>query len=167
MPARRLRATNCASAASLGCPGLFVFSRCFGRFLGLDHLGLDRVDEVGVDRVDDEVNYLYDPLHPAVLRLIKMTIDAGKQAGIPVAMCGEMAGDARYTRLLLGMGLTDFSMHHTALQEVKRLDHRPTPDQQQALAESWTPWRSVAARILWARRKAGRAYKLYHIIARR
>jgi len=76
---------------------------------------------LAIDRIDDEVNYLYDPLHPAVLRLIKMTIDAGKAAGIPVAMCGEMAGDPRYTRLLLGMGLSEFSMHHTALPEVKRV----------------------------------------------
>ncbi len=76
---------------------------------------------LAIDRVDDEVNYLYDPLHPAVLRLIKMTIDAGERAGIPVAMCGEMAGDPRYTRLLLGMGLGEFSMHHTSLQEVKNV----------------------------------------------
>ena len=74
---------------------------------------------LAIDRVDDEVNYLYDPLHPAVLRLIKMIIDAGKAAGIPVGMCGEMAGEPRYTRLLLGMGLCEFSMHHTALPEVK------------------------------------------------
>ncbi|MGH8504575.1 MAG: phosphoenolpyruvate--protein phosphotransferase, partial [Stenotrophobium sp.] len=58
---------------------------------------------LAIDRVDDEVNYLYDPLHPAVLRLIHMTIEAGVLAGIPVAMCGEMAGDPRYTRLLLGL----------------------------------------------------------------
>jgi phosphoenolpyruvate-protein phosphotransferase (PTS system enzyme I) len=70
--------------------------------------------------VDDEVNYLYDPLHPAVLQLIRMTIEAGEKAGIPVAMCGEMAGDARFTRLLLGLGLREFSMHPTSLLEVKR-----------------------------------------------
>ncbi|MGB5261076.1 MAG: phosphoenolpyruvate--protein phosphotransferase [Gammaproteobacteria bacterium] len=91
----------------------------------LDFLSIGTNDLIqytlAIDRVDDEVNYLYDPLHPAVLRLIKMTIDAGKQAGIPVAMCGEMAGDSRYTRLLLGMGLNEFSMHHTTLQEVKHV----------------------------------------------
>ena len=76
---------------------------------------------LAIDRVDDEVNYLYDPLHPAVLRLIQMTIDAGAQGGVPVAMCGEMAGDPRYTRLLLGLGLTDFSMHPTNVLEIKRL----------------------------------------------
>jgi len=76
---------------------------------------------LAIDRVDDEVNYLYDPLHPAVLKLIKMTIDAGKSAGVPVAMCGEMAGDPRFTRLLLGMGLSEFSMLPAALQEVKQV----------------------------------------------
>ncbi|NNG11775.1 MAG: phosphoenolpyruvate--protein phosphotransferase [Halobacteria archaeon] len=91
----------------------------------LDFLSIGTNDLIqytlAIDRVDDEVNYLYDPLHPAVLRLIKMVIDAGQAAAIPIAMCGEMAGDPRYTRLLLGMGLTEFSMHHTALQEVKRV----------------------------------------------
>ena len=91
----------------------------------LDFLSIGTNDLIqytlAIDRIDEEVNYLYDPLHPAVLRLIKMTIDAGKAAGIPVAMCGEMAGDPRYTRLLLGMGLSEFSMHHTALPEVKHV----------------------------------------------
>ncbi|HUR40371.1 MAG TPA: phosphoenolpyruvate--protein phosphotransferase [Verrucomicrobiae bacterium] len=76
---------------------------------------------LAIDRVDDEVNYLYDPLHPAVLQLIRQTIQAGDHARIPVAMCGEMAGDPRYTRLLLGLGLTEFSMHPAGVLEVKRL----------------------------------------------
>lgn len=76
---------------------------------------------LAMDRVDDEINYLYDPLHPAVLRLIKLTIEAGDAAGIPVAMCGEMAADRRYTRLLLGLGLSEFSMHPANILEVKRL----------------------------------------------
>jgi phosphotransferase system enzyme I (PtsI) len=76
---------------------------------------------LAIDRVDDEVNYLYDPLHPAVLHLIHRTIDAGRKAGIPVAMCGEMAGDPKYTRLLLGLGLTDFSMHPASVLEIKRI----------------------------------------------
>ncbi len=76
---------------------------------------------LAIDRVDDEVNYLYDPLHPAVLQLIHMTIDAGHRAGIPVSMCGEMAGDTHYTRLLLALGLTEFSMHPSSVLEVKKL----------------------------------------------
>jgi len=90
----------------------------------LDFLSIGTNDLIqytlAIDRVDDTVNYLYDPLHPSVLRLIKLTIDAGENAGIPVAMCGEMAGDARYTKLLLGMGLKVFSMDPTSIPEVKR-----------------------------------------------
>lgn len=76
---------------------------------------------LAIDRVDEEVNYLYDPLHPAVLKLIRATIEAGDRARIPVAMCGEMAGDPRYTRLLLGLGLTEFSMRPASVLEVKRI----------------------------------------------
>lgn len=76
---------------------------------------------LAVDRLDEEVNYLYDPLHPAVLKLIHMTIVAGRRAGIPVAMCGEMAGEPCYTRLLLGMGLREFSAAPGALLEIKRM----------------------------------------------
>lgn len=76
---------------------------------------------LAVDRLDEEVNYLYDPLHPAILRLIQLTIRAGRRAGIPVAMCGEMAGDPDYTRLLLGLGLREFSMVPATLLEVKRV----------------------------------------------
>jgi phosphotransferase system enzyme I (PtsI) len=74
----------------------------------LDFLSIGTNDLIqytlAIDRIDDEVTYLYDPLHPAVLKLIRMTINAGRAAGIPVAMCGEMAGDPRYTRLLLAWG---------------------------------------------------------------
>ena len=76
---------------------------------------------VAIDRVNNEVSYLYDPLNPGVLRLISTTIEAGRAAGIPVAMCGEMAGDTRYTRLLLGLGLTEFSVHPAALLEIKHI----------------------------------------------
>lgn len=93
--------------------------------LQLDFLSIGTNDLIqytlAIDRLDDTVGYLYDPLHPSVLRLIAMTLEAGKNANIPVAMCGEMAGDTRYTRLLLGMGLKQFSMHPSALLEVKKI----------------------------------------------
>lgn len=91
----------------------------------LDFLSIGTNDLIqytlAIDRVDDSVNYLYDPLHPSILRLIANIIDTGKRAGIPVSMCGEMAGDPRYTRLLLGLGLTDFSMHPASLLDVKKI----------------------------------------------
>ena len=96
----------------------------------LDFLSIGTNDLIqytlAIDRVDDTVNYLYDPLHPSVLRLIAMTIDAADKQGIPVAMCGEMAGDTRYTRLLLGLGLREFSMHPSALLEIKKIVREST-----------------------------------------
>ncbi len=85
----------------------------------LDFLSIGTNDLIqytlAIDRVDDEVNYLYDPLHPAILRLIQMVITAGQRAGIPISMCGEMAGDPRYIPLLIGMGLREFSMQPGSL----------------------------------------------------
>jgi len=75
---------------------------------------------LAIDRADNAVAHLYDPLHPAVLQLIARTIREGHQAGKPVSVCGEMAGDASMTRLLLGMGLTEFSMHPSQLLSVKQ-----------------------------------------------
>lgn len=75
---------------------------------------------LAIDRVDHEVAHLYNPLHPAVLQLLSMTISAGAKAGIPVAVCGEIAGDVKLTRLLLGLGLREFSMHPAQLLSVKQ-----------------------------------------------
>lgn len=75
---------------------------------------------LAIDRTDDSVAYLYDPTHPAVLRLIHQTIQSGARAGLSVALCGEMAGDPKLTRLLIGMGLRQFSMHPAQILEVKQ-----------------------------------------------
>ncbi len=102
-------------------PAAALVAPLFARHLDFLSIGTNDLVQytLAIDRIDDEVTYLYDPLHPAVLRLIKMVIDAGKSAQVPISMCGEMAGDPRYTRLLLGMGLTDFSVPPNALLEVK------------------------------------------------
>ena len=76
---------------------------------------------LAIDRLDDGVSYLFNPTHPAILRLLRMTIAAGRRHGIPVAMCGEMAGDPKFTRLLLGMGLSELSMQPDALLVVKEI----------------------------------------------
>jgi phosphotransferase system enzyme I (PtsI) len=75
---------------------------------------------LAIDRVDYEVAHLYNPLHPAVLQLIASTIATGHKAGLDVAVCGEMAGDVKMTRLLLGMGLREFSMHPAQILSVKQ-----------------------------------------------
>ena len=90
----------------------------------LDFLSIGTNDLIqytlAIDRADNSVAQLYDPFHPAVLRLIAMTIRAGRRQKKPVAVCGELAGDRAATRLLLGMGLTHFSMHPASLMLVKR-----------------------------------------------
>ena len=75
---------------------------------------------LAIDRADEAVAHLYDPLHPAVLRLVQQVIAQAKRAGMPVAVWGEMAGEPQFARLLLGMGLRQFSMHPSQLLEVKR-----------------------------------------------
>ena len=75
---------------------------------------------LAIDRADHAVAHLYDPLHPAILSLLYSIISQAKRANIPVAVCGEMAGDPSLTKLLLGLGLTDFSMHFSQLLLVKR-----------------------------------------------
>ncbi|HEY8102141.1 MAG TPA: phosphoenolpyruvate--protein phosphotransferase [Burkholderiaceae bacterium] len=75
---------------------------------------------LAIDRVDHEVAHLYNPLHPAILYLLSSVISIGAKAKIPVAVCGEMAGDAKLTRLLLGMGLRSFSMHPSQILSVKQ-----------------------------------------------
>lgn len=74
---------------------------------------------LAIDRTDEQVSSLYDPLHPAVLMLVAHTITSAEKAGIPVSVCGEMAGSPKFTRLLLGMGLRTFSMHPSQVLEVK------------------------------------------------
>ena len=76
---------------------------------------------LAVDRLNEKIAALYDPFHPAVLRLIKMVIEEGQRAGIPVGMCGELAGDVAATELLFGMGLREFSMSAPSIPEVKNI----------------------------------------------
>ena len=95
---------------------------------------------LAIDRADESVAHLYDPMHPAVLRLVANTIAEGRAQGKPVSLCGEMAGDVSMTRLLLGMGLRSFSMHPAQIlavkQEVLRADtSKLAPWAEQLIAE--------------------------------
>jgi len=90
----------------------------------LDFLSIGTNDLIqytlAIDRTDEEVAHLYDPLHPAVLHLLSHVIGSANKAGIPVSVCGEMAGDLAYTRLLLGLGLRQFSMNSAQLLGAKQ-----------------------------------------------
>ena len=90
---------------------------------------------LAIDRTDDAVAHLYDPLHPAVLTLVANTIQTATRGGMPIAVCGEMAGDLQLTRLLLGLGLRNFSMHPSQLLAIKERILRTNLSEVQAHAQ--------------------------------
>jgi phosphotransferase system enzyme I (PtsI) len=102
-------------------PAAAIMAGAFARKLDFLSIGTNDLIQytLAIGRVDDAVNYLYDPINPAVLHLIRRVIKAGNTANIPVSLCGEMAGNVRYTRLLLGLGLRNFSMDANYLLDVK------------------------------------------------
>jgi len=105
----------------------------------LDFLSIGTNDLIqytlAVDRTDDAVAHLYDPLHPAVLTLVANTIQTATRGGVPVAVCGEMAGDPLFTRLLLGLGLRNLSMHPSQLLTIKERILRTNLGEVQTLAQ--------------------------------
>ena len=106
---------------------------------------------LAIDRADESVAHLYDPLHPAVLRLVANTIAQGLAQGKPVSVCGEMAGDVSMTKLLLGMGLRSFSMHPAQIlavkQEVLRSDTSKLAPWAQAILQDDEPNRHMLLHV--------------------
>lgn len=89
---------------------------------------------LAIDRTNDEVGYLYRPLHPAILRLIHRISSAGKAAGVSVSLCGEMAADPRYTWVLVGLGVRELSMHPSAIPVIKNIIRGSTLSDMESLA---------------------------------
>jgi phosphotransferase system enzyme I (PtsI) len=90
---------------------------------------------LAVDRTNEKVAYLYEPSHPAVLRLIKSIVEAGHKAGIQVGMCGEMAGDPAFALLLLGLGLDELSMPAVVASKIKHIIRAVTTKQAEEIAQ--------------------------------
>lgn len=90
---------------------------------------------LAIDRTNRLVDYLFDPFHPAVLRLIKQVVDAGNRAGIPTFMCGEMAGDPLALPVLIGLGITELSMVPSTIPHIKQMIRNINEDDARALAE--------------------------------
>ncbi|WP_295582402.1 phosphoenolpyruvate--protein phosphotransferase [uncultured Lamprocystis sp.] len=109
--------------AMVEIPAAALAARALARRMDFLSIGTNDLIQytLAIDRLDDSVNYLFDPIHPAILRLVRMTIEAGRALATPVAMCGEMAGDPRFTRLLLGLGLRRFSMQPGAILGIKEI----------------------------------------------
>jgi phosphotransferase system enzyme I (PtsI) len=90
---------------------------------------------LAVDRINEHVSYLYEPLHPAVLRIIRWVVRSGHDAGIPVAICGEMAAEPVYAVVLLGLGLDEFSMNPLSIPKVKKVVRMLRLDESRSLVE--------------------------------
>jgi phosphoenolpyruvate-protein phosphotransferase (PTS system enzyme I) len=103
---------------------------------------------LAIDRGDEQVAYLYDPLHPAVLRLVQFAIEAAHRARIPISVCGEMAGDPRFTALLIGLGLRELSMTPGNIPRVKQrirsLDTVAASRRARAIMDQWDSGRIAA-----------------------
>jgi len=113
---------NFSVGAMVEIPAMAIAIEPFAEALDFLSIGTNDLIQytLAIDRGDSDVSALYDPMHPAVLRLIAHTINAGERVGKPVSVCGEMAGDSRVTRMLLGLGLKAFSMHPQQLLDVKK-----------------------------------------------
>jgi phosphotransferase system enzyme I (PtsI) len=102
-------------------PAAALCAEAFAKELDFLSIGTNDLIQysLAIDRTDDSVSHLYNPLHPAILQLIEITLKAGKKLGKEVSVCGEMAGDSKLTRLLLGLGLRQFSMHPSHILSIK------------------------------------------------
>jgi phosphotransferase system enzyme I (PtsI) len=97
---------------------------------------------LAVDRVNEHVSYLYEPLHPAVIRSIREVVEAGHQAGLRVSICGEMAGEHAYLWVLLGLGLDEISMNPLSIPRVKKILRMSTVEEARNLTKEISQMRS-------------------------
>jgi phosphotransferase system enzyme I (PtsI) len=135
--------------AMIEIPAAALMVKTFLRYFDFLSIGTNDLIQytLAIDRADESVAHLYDPLHPAVLRLVADTIAECNAQGKSVCVCGEMAGDPTLTRLLLGLGLRSFSMHPTQIlavkQEVLRADAKRLAPWAQGVLESDNPAEAV------------------------
>ena len=113
---------------------------------------------LAIDRVNEHVAHMYQPLHPAILRLIRQTIEAGHRAGIEVAMCGEMAGEPLYAPILLGLGLDSLSMNPMAIPRLKRIIRMTTYREAQSFLEKIFSLSTTEETNAWVRREMNRLF---------
>ena len=123
--------------AMIEVPAAAISVQSFLKYFDFLSLGTNDLIQytLAIDRADESVAHLYDPLNPAVLKLVADTIAAARAAGKGVSVCGEMAGDATLTRLLIGLGLRSFSMHPAQILAVKQEVLRSDAHKLQAFAQ--------------------------------
>jgi phosphotransferase system enzyme I (PtsI) len=120
--AERLMAPDVPLGAMIEVPSAALIADLLAREVDFLAIGTNDLIQytLAIDRTDEEVAHLYDPLHPAVLQLLAHVIGTANKLNVPISVCGEMAGELAYTRLLLGMGLRQFSMFSAQVPNVKQ-----------------------------------------------
>ncbi len=138
--------------AMIEIPAAALSLRLFLKYFDFLSIGTNDLIQytLAIDRADESVAHLYDPLHPAVLRLVADTIAEGRAQGKDVSVCGEMAGDVTMTRLLLGLGLRSFSMHPAQIlavkQEILRADASKLEAWAQGVCDAEEPGEELSSR---------------------
>ena len=144
---------NVKIGAMIEIPAAALTLKVFLKYFDFLSIGTNDLIQytLAIDRADESVAHLYDPLHPAVLRLVASTIEEGRLQGKTVSVCGEMAGDTSLTKLLLGFGLRSFSMHPAQIlavkQEVLRADTSKLTPWAQAILTDDEPARRLNQRV--------------------
>ncbi|MBK1683176.1 phosphoenolpyruvate--protein phosphotransferase [Rhodoferax fermentans] len=144
---------NVKIGAMIEIPAAALTLKVFLKYFDFLSIGTNDLIQytLAIDRADESVAHLYDPLHPAVLRLVASTIEEGRLQGKTVSVCGEMAGDISLTKLLLGFGLRSFSMHPAQIlavkQEVLRADTSKLTPWAQAILADDEPARRLNQRV--------------------
>jgi phosphotransferase system enzyme I (PtsI) len=137
--------------AMIEIPAAALQVRTFLKYFDFLSIGTNDLIQytLAIDRADESVAHLYDPCHPAVLRLVADTIAECRRQGKGVSVCGEMAGDVQFTRLLLGLGLRSFSMHPAQIlavkQEILRADTTRLEPWAAAVVDSEDPGQALVA----------------------
>ena len=104
-------------------PSSAIIADIFGKYVNFFSIGTNDLIQytLAIDRLNDDVSYLYEPGHPAIIRLIKSTIEGAEKSGITVNVCGEMAGEALYVPVLIGLGIRRLSMNPVSIPQIKEL----------------------------------------------
>jgi len=132
---------NIASEMEIGAmievPAAVVIADKLAREVDFFSIGTNDLIQysLAIDRSNERLTYLYEPLHPAVLKLVKSVVDTAHEAGIRVSMCGEMAGDPMCTLILLGMELDELSMNHLAVPRIKKIIRESKLEESKLLLE--------------------------------
>ncbi|KQC11323.1 MAG: hypothetical protein APR62_10165 [Smithella sp. SDB] len=130
-------ATEMEIGAMIEVPAAVVIADKLAREVDFFSIGTNDLIQysLAIDRSNERLTYLYEPLHPAVLKLVKSVVDTAHNAGISVSMCGEMAGDPMCTLILLGMELDELSMNHLAIPRIKKIIRESKLEESKLLLE--------------------------------